>query len=51
MPKLLKTPFAIDAAEGFRTDIQESTGAAPNSATYQVGFPPVTMQSIASNGM
>lgn len=51
MPKLLKTPFAVDAAEGFRTDIQESTGAAPNSATYQVGFPPVTMQSIASNGM
>lgn len=51
MPKLLKTPFAIDAAEGFRTDIQESAGAAPNSATYQVGFPPVTMQSIASNGM
>lgn len=51
MPKLLKTPFAIDAAAGFRTDIQESTGAAPNSATYQVGFPPVTMQSIASNGM
>lgn len=51
MPKLLKIPFAIDAAEGFRTDIQESTGAAPNSATYQVGFPPVTMQSIASNGM
>lgn len=51
MPKLLKTPFAIDAAEGFRTDIQESTGVAPNSATYQVGFPPVTMQSIASNGM
>jgi hypothetical protein len=51
MPKLLKTPFAIDAAEGFRTDIQETTGVAPNSATYQVGFPPVTMQSIASNGM
>lgn len=51
MPKLLKTPFAIDAAEGFRTDIQESTGAAPNSATYKVGFPSVTMQSIASNGM
>lgn len=51
MPKLLKTPFAIDAAEGFRTDIQESTGAAPNSATYQVGFPPNTMQSIAAGGM
>lgn len=51
MPKLLKTPFAADAAEGYRTDIQESAGAAPNSATYQVGFPPVTMQSIASNGM
>ena len=51
MPKLLKTPFAAEAEAGFRTDIQESTGAAPNSATYQVGFPPVTMQSIASNGM
>ena len=51
MPKLLKTPFAAEAAEGFRTDIQESTGAAPNSATYQVGFPPNTMQSIASSGM
>lgn len=51
MPKLLKTPFAAEAEAGFRTDIQESTGVAPNSATYQVGFPPVTMQSIASNGM
>lgn len=51
MPKLLKTPFAVDAAEGFRTDIQESTGVAPNSATYQIGFPPNTMQSIAAGGM
>lgn len=51
MPKLLKTPFAVDAQAGFRTDIQESTGAAPNSATYQVGFPPNTMQSIAAGGM
>lgn len=51
MPKLLKTPFAAEAESGYRTDIQESVGVAPNSATYQVGFPPVTMQSIASNGM
>lgn len=51
MPKLLKTPFAADAAEGYRTDVQESNGAALNSATYQIGFPPITMQSIASNGM
>lgn len=51
MPKLLKTPFAAEAAAGYRTDIQESTGAALNSATYQIGFPPITMQSIASNGM
>ena len=51
MPKLLKTPFAADAAEGYRTDIQESTGAAPNSATYQTGFPPNTMQSIAAGGV
>ena len=51
MPKLLKTPFAADAAEGYRTDIQESTGVAPNSATYQIGFPPNTMQSIAAGGM
>ena len=51
MPKLIKTPFAADAAEGYRTDIQESTGVAPNSATYQIGFPPNTMQSIAAGGM
>lgn len=51
MPKLLKTPFAADAAEGYRTDIQESTGVAPNSATYQIGFPPNTMQSITAGGM
>lgn len=51
MPKLLKTPFAIDAAEGYRTDIQESTGAADNSATYRYGFPPVTMKAFTAGGM
>ena len=48
MPKLIKNPFA---AEGYRTDIQETTGAAPNSATYQFGFPPDTMKSITAGGM
>ena len=51
MPKLIKTPFAADAAAGYRTDIQETTGEAPNSATYQIGFPPNTMQSITAGGM
>lgn len=51
MPKLIKTPFAAEAAEGYRTDIQETTGAAPNSATYQFGFPPDTMKSITAGGM
>jgi len=51
MPKLIKTPFAAEAAAGYRTDIQETTGEAPNSATYQVGFPPNTMQSITAGGM
>lgn len=51
MPKLIKTPFAAEAAAGYRTDIQETTGEAPNSATYQVGFPPNTMQSITAGGI
>lgn len=51
MPKLIKTPFAAEAATGYRTDIQETTGEAPNSATYQIGFPPKTMQSITADGM
>lgn len=51
MPKLLTTPFAIDAEPEMRTDIQNTTGASPNSATYSVGFPPITMQSLASGGL
>ena len=51
MPKLIKTPFAAEAAAGYRTDIKETTGAAPNSATYQFGFPPNTMQSITAGGI
>lgn len=51
MPKLLTTPFAADAPSDLRTDIQESTGAAPNSATYQFGFPEETMQPLSNGGM
>lgn len=51
MPKLLTTPFANDAPSDLRTDIQESTGAAPNSATYQQGFPEVTMRPLSSDGI
>lgn len=51
MPKLLTTPFAIDAPDILRTDIQVSTGAAPNSATYQQGFPANTMEPITAGGM
>ena len=51
MPKLLTTPFAIDANPDMRTDIQNTTGASPNSATYSVGFPAVTMQPLSSGGL
>lgn len=37
MPKLLKTPFAAEAESGYRTDIQESTGAAPILPPVRVG--------------
>lgn len=51
MPKLLTTPFATDANPDMRTDIQNTTGTSPNSATYSVGFPPVTMQPLSSGGL
>lgn len=51
MPKLLTTPFATDAPTELRTDIQVSTGAAPNSATYQQGFPANTMEPITAGGI
>lgn len=51
MPKLLTTPFAADAPPELRTDIQVSTGAAPNSATYQQGFPEDTMKPITAGGV
>lgn len=51
MPKLLTTPFANDAPSELRTDIQVDTGAAPNSATYRMGFPEETMKSISSGGL
>lgn len=51
MPKLLTTPFAASAAPEYRTDIQNATGEAPNSATYQEGFPPITFQPLSSSGI
>lgn len=45
--RLISTPFA---QEGEKTEIQNVTGEFDNSATYQLGFPPITMQSIHSGG-
>ncbi len=45
--RLISTPFA---QEGEKTDIQNVTGESDNSATYRVGFPPITMQSIRLGG-
>lgn len=45
--RLISTPFA---QEGEKTDIQNVIGESDNSATYRVGFPPITMQSIRLGG-
>ena len=45
--RLISTPFA---QEGEKTEIQNVTGEFDNSATYQLGFPPLTMQSIRLGG-
>lgn len=45
--RLISTPFA---QEGEKTEIQNVTGEFNNSATYQLGFPPLTMQSIRLGG-
>lgn len=45
--RLISTPFA---QEGEKTQIQNVTGEFDNSATYQLGFPPLTMQSIRLGG-
>lgn len=45
--RLISTPFA---QEGEKTEIQNVTGEFDNSATYRLGFPPITMQSIRSGG-
>ena len=45
--RLISTPFA---QEGEKTEIQNVTGEFDNSATYRLGFPPLTMQSIRSGG-
>ena len=45
--RLISTPFA---QEGDKTEIQNITGEFDNSATYRLGFPPLTMQSIRLGG-
>ena len=45
--RLISTPFA---QEGEKTEIQNVTGEFDNSATYRLGFPPITMQSIRLGG-
>ena len=45
--RLISTPFA---QEGEKTEIKNVTGEFDNSATYRLGFPPITMQSIRSGG-
>lgn len=45
--RLISTPFA---QEGEKTEIQNVTGEFDNSATYRLGFPPLTMQSIQLGG-
>lgn len=45
--RLISTPFA---QEGDKTEIQNVTGEFDNSATYRLGFPPLTMQSIRLGG-
>ena len=45
--RLISTPFA---QEGEKTEIQNVTGEFDNSATYQLGFPPLTMRSIRLGG-
>lgn len=45
--RLISTPFA---QEGEKTQIQNVTGEFDNSATYRLGFPPLTMQSIRLGG-
>lgn len=47
MPKLITTPFAIN---GQKNEITVNTPESDNSATYDVGFPPVTSLPIASGG-
>ena len=45
--RLISTPFA---QEGEKTEIQNVIGEFDNSATYRLGFPPLTMQSIRLGG-
>lgn len=47
-PRLIITPFA---EVGDKSTIPESVGALSNSATWQSGFPPVTMTNKAAGGL
>lgn len=47
-PTLITTPFAEN---GDKNTIPESVGAAPQNATMQAGFPPITQQKISEGGI
>lgn len=47
-PTLVTTPFAEN---GDKNIIPESVGAAPQNATMQAGFPPITQQKISEGGI
>ena len=47
-PTLVATPFAEN---GDKNTIPETTGAEPQNATMQAGFPPITQQKISEGGI
>ena len=48
MPVLIATPFATN---GTKNDIPETTGAQPQNATMDEGFPAITQQPISTGGI
>jgi hypothetical protein len=49
-PPLVPQPFANDAGPGFINTIPDTTGST-SLASYQLGFPPLTFQPVASGGV
>ncbi|RKS87347.1 hypothetical protein DES39_0568 [Orbus hercynius] len=50
--KLIPVPFAVNAGDTYKYSIpQTNTTTYPNKATYETGFPAVTMADIAAGGV